>query len=96
MLDVFVLRVEVIQNHIRVATVTGSEDDDLEVFAEILKDFLGVGTDVDSSLDDFSSWESDGQFDIERRSKSVIAVNEGLIQIKDHSLPAYVSQLLPS
>ena len=90
MLDVFVFGVEVVQNYVGVAAVTGSENDNLEVFAQILQDFLGVWTNVDSSLDDFSRWESDGQFDIERRSKSVIAMDEGFIQIKDHSLPAYM------
>lgn len=74
-LNVFVLRIEVVQHNVGVAAVAGREDDDLEVFAKILKDFFGMGTDVDSSLDHFSSWKGNGKLNIERRSKGVIAMD---------------------
>ena len=32
----------------------------LEMLAKISKDFMGIWTDIDSSLDNFSSWESNG------------------------------------
>ena len=69
------VRVQVVQHNVGVAAVAGGEDDDLEVFAKILKDFFGVGTDVDSSLDHFSSWKGNGKLNIERRSKGVIAMD---------------------
>ena len=88
MVDVKVIGVEVVQNHIRIARVTGCEDDDLEVFAQILEDFLSIGSDVDACLDDLSSWEGDRQFNIVGWSQGIVAVNQSLIQIEDHTLLA--------
>ena len=43
-----------------------------------------MGSNVDACLDDLSSWESNGQLDVIRRSKCVVAVDKGLIQVKYH------------
>lgn len=78
--------IEIVHDDIGVAGMTGSEDNDLEVFAEVFEDFFGVGADVDASLDDFSGWELDGQFDAVRRIGSVVAVDKRLIEVKNNCL----------
>ena len=79
MVDVLVLRVQVVENNVGIAGVTGSEDDYLEVSAQVAKDFLDVRTDVDACLDDFPCREGNRQLDIVWRCEGVVAVDEGLI-----------------
>jgi len=55
--------------------VTCCKNDYFEVFAQILENLLGVGTNVDSCFYDLASWESDGQFDVEGRSEGVVAMD---------------------
>lgn len=96
MLDVLVVGVQIIQDHIGVARVTSSEDDDLEVFAEVFEDVLGMGPDVDACFYDFASGESDGEFDVVGGREGVVAVNEGFVEVEHHCLFAYFTQQLPS
>lgn len=93
---VLILRIQVVQDDISVAGVTGGKDDDFEVFAQILEDLLGVGSDVDSCLYDFSGGEGDRQFDIVGWSQSIIAVDQCLIQIENYRFFAYISLVVPS
>lgn len=60
MVDVFVFRVQVVEYNVGVTTVTCCKNDYFEVFAQILENLLGVGTDVYSSLYHLASGESDG------------------------------------
>ena len=75
MLDVLVIWVEVVQNHICVAWVTGCEDDHLEMFAEIFYYLLGVGSDVNTRLYYLASWEGYGQFYVKWRSQGIVTVD---------------------
>ena len=59
-MDVLVGGVEVVQNHIGVAGMGSSEDDDLEMFGEVFDDLLGVGSDVDASFYDLACGKGDG------------------------------------
>lgn len=79
MVNPFSVRIQIIDYHIRIARVACSEKDNLEEFAEVFQEFFGVGTDVDPSLNDFACRELYRQFDIIRRVKSIIAMNQGLI-----------------
>jgi len=81
--DVLVVRVKIVKDYVSVARMASGKYDDLEVFAEVFDDLLGVGSDVDARFDDFACREGYGKLDIIRRSQSVIAVNEGLVQVED-------------
>ncbi len=50
MMYVLVIRIQVIENNIRIATMGGSEDYDLEVFAQVFKDLASVWSDVNTCL----------------------------------------------
>ena len=83
-MDPLVFGVQVIDYYIGVACVAGGEDDDLEIFAEVFEDLLGVGADVDACFNELAGGKFDGQFDVVGRVEVVIAVNEGLVQIEDY------------
>lgn len=84
-LDVLVVGIEVVEDHVGIAGVAGSEDNHLKVFAQVFENILSVGTDVDTCLYNFSSWEGNRQLDIVGRGQGVVAVDESLVQIKNHS-----------
>jgi hypothetical protein len=86
--DEAVLRVEVVEDHVGVATMAGRENDDLEVLAEVFQDLLRVGADVDAGLDDLAGGEGDGEFDVEGRGQGVVAVDERLVEVEDDGLAA--------
>jgi hypothetical protein len=46
MLDIFLVGVQVVEHHIGVAGVGGSEDNDFEMLAHFLYDLFGIGSDV--------------------------------------------------
>jgi hypothetical protein len=75
--------------------MTGGENNDLEVLAEVAQDVLRIGTDVDAGLDDFAGGELDGQFDVVRRVDSVVAVDEGLVEVEDDCLAVWVRREVP-
>lgn len=86
MIDILVFGIEVIEDDVGVAWVTGCEDDHFEVFAEVFKDLLGVRADVDACLDDLASGESYRKFYIVRWSERIVAMNQGFVEIEDHWL----------
>jgi hypothetical protein len=59
MVDVLVIRVQIVQHDVSVARVTSCEHDDLKVLAQVFEDFLCVWPDVDPSLDDLSCGKCD-------------------------------------
>lgn len=95
MLDVLSLWIEVVKHNVRVATVRGCKNDHFEILAEVFDYFLGVRADVDACFDDLASRESNGQLNIKRRYQCVVAVDEGLIEIEDDCLAAYIVVYLP-
>ena len=50
-MHVLIIWVQMVYDHICVARVTGSENNHLEFFRQILKDVYGMGSDVNSGLD---------------------------------------------
>ena len=84
MMDQLPLGVQVVQNLVGVATVTGCENDDFELALEKVENLKGPGSDVDPSLSQLPSWKFNGYFDVVRHRSTLVAVDEGLIQIKDH------------
>lgn len=49
-----------------------------------------MGANVDAGLNHLPSGESDGQLDVEGRSKCVVAVDKGLVQIENDSFSTFV------
>ena len=60
MMDVLVIGIKIVQHHVSVAGVTGSEYDDLEMFAEVFEDLLSVRADVYAGLDHLACGEGYG------------------------------------
>jgi hypothetical protein len=63
--------------------MTGSEDDQLEVPAQLFNALTGIRTHVDSCFDDRSVGEANRQEKVARHVGIFIAVYEGLIEVKD-------------
>jgi hypothetical protein len=59
-MDVLILGIQIIEYNIGVAAVTSCKYNNFKVFAQILENFMSMGSNVDSCLDDFSSWEGNG------------------------------------
>ena len=89
------IRVYVVNNHVGIAGMTGSEDDYLEMTAEVFEYLSCVGSDIDAGFYEFSSGKLYGQFNIVRLISAVVTMNQGLIQIKDNRLLIYIHHLLP-
>lgn len=85
MMNVLILRVQVIENHISVAGMTSGEDYNLKLFRKVLKNFNSIRPNVDASFNDLPSWKCYGQFNIIGRRESIITVYECLIQIKNYT-----------
>ncbi len=89
----FVIRVQVIKHHIGVARVRCSEHNHLKVFSQVLEDLFCVRANIDARFDYFSCWELDWQFDVMRRGQTVVAMNQGLIQVKYDALSVYNNEI---
>ena len=59
MLNVLIVWIQIVKNHIRIARVTCSEHNNFKVLAQIFQDFLSVRPYVDTCFDDLASGESD-------------------------------------
>jgi hypothetical protein len=66
--------------------VASSEDNHLEVLAQVSQDLSGVWSDVYAGLDDLSCGEFDGEADGAGGVWRVVAVDEGLIKVEDDGL----------
>ena len=87
-LDVLLLGVDVVEDHVRVPLVGGGEADDLEVIVAELESLLGVGADVEAGLEDFSVGELDVEVDVGLSIGVLLAdaVGEGLVEVEDDGL----------
>ena len=72
-----------IEDHAGVAGMAGGENYNLKLFGELLEDLFAIGSDIDSGFNDLTCWELDGEFDIVSCVEVLVAVNEGLIQVKN-------------
>lgn len=87
-LDQFVLWVQVVEDHIGVAGVTGCEDNDFEIGSQSLEHFNSMWANIDPSLNDLPCREGDGQRDIMWRRSCFVAMDKCLIQVEHHRLLA--------
>lgn len=78
-------RVDVVENGVCVALVAGCEDDNVEVFADVLDDLLGVGTDVDVATDDLSLQGFEGHLYLVALHHDLACVDQSLVHVEDHS-----------
>lgn len=96
MVNVLIIGIQIVKDNVSITRVTCCKDDDFEMFTEVFKDLLSVRTDVDTSFNDLACGESNGKFDIVRRSQSVITVDQSFIQIENYCLFTWINTLLPS
>ena len=91
-LNVFVFRIQIVQNNISVATVRGCENNDFIVLGELLQTLNSIRSNIDTSFNDFTMREFDGQNYITRHAGILIAMNQSFIKIEDNSLFIYKSK----
>ena len=87
MLDVLALRIKVIHDYVGVAGVAGCEDNDFKVFRKGPQDIDCMGTYVDAGFDFLASRKLYFYLNVVRQVDGVVAVDEGLVQVKDDRLP---------
>ena len=85
MRDVFIFRIKVVNDDIGIARMTSSENNNLKIFWQMFKNFFGIWADIDSSFNNFSSWEFNWQFNVIRHVNVFITVNQGFIQVENNS-----------
>lgn len=73
------LRINVVDDDVSVAFMTGSEDNQLIVFTELLEALSSVWTDVDASFDDGTVGKFDWQENVAGHVRVLIAVNQSLV-----------------
>lgn len=95
MVDEAILRVKVVKYHVGIAGMACSENDNLEVFAQVLQDFLGMRSNVDACLNHLACGKGDGKFDVKGRCQCIVAVNQRLIEVKDHRFASYMKLEVP-
>ena len=76
--------VKVIQDHIGITGVTGSENDDFTLAIEMVEQFLDSRANVDTSVDNFASRNCNGQFNVMFHFQVLRAMDQSLIQVKDN------------
>ena len=94
-MDVYPLRVHIVQDDIGVTGMRSSKDDYLELGGEVGEDVASVGADVDAGLDHLAGRESYGELDVVGRGEGVVAVNQRLVQVEHDCLFACVKRGIP-
>lgn len=89
-------RVDVVKNGLCVALVSGSEDEDIEVFAQIFDDFLGMRSHIDISTDYFPLHGFKWHFDLVSPHHDLTRVDQRLIHVKNDGLSTCIISYLPS
>lgn len=87
------LRVDVVENGVCIALISCSEDHDIEVLAEVLDDFLGMGADVDIAVDDPPLHRFEGHFYLVPLHHDLTSMDQCLIHIKNNSFSTYISSI---
>ena len=59
MMNVFIFRIKVIKNNVRVTRMTSRENNDLKVLRQVSEKFRCVRSDVNSCLDYLTCWKLD-------------------------------------
>lgn len=87
MLNVFPLRIDVVEDHIRIPLVAGGEDHHLIVFIHQLKAFFCEGPYVKSRLKYFAGDQGDIQMYVWGPRWVLLsnAVSQGLVKVKNDS-----------
>ena len=57
-MNILAFRIKIVDHNICIAGVTSCKDNNFKFFWQIFKDICGVGTNIDPSFDNFSSWKN--------------------------------------
>lgn len=85
--------VDVVEDGVCITLIASREDHDIEIFAEILNDFLGMGSNIDIAVDDPPLHRFEGHFYLVPLHHDFARMDESLIHIKDNSFSTYVSPI---
>jgi hypothetical protein len=86
MFDVL-LRVNIVQNGVRITLISSSEDNNVIESTHIFYDFLGVGTHTNVATDNFIMYCLEGHFNLVILNFEIMSMNESFIHIKHYCLP---------
>lgn len=75
-----------VEDYISITLMTCCEDDDLTDLRHFFQKLLGIWTDIDSRIDELSSWKFDLESDIMRKAQILIAMNQGLVKIQNEGI----------
>lgn len=81
--DIFLVRVQAVEDDVGVAGVAGCEHYKLEVFGEVFDELFSVRTDIHPGFDNFSVRELDGDFKVADLA-GVVAVDQSLVKVKNY------------
>ena len=85
-LNVFIFRVKIVKDNISIAAVRSSENDDFKVLWEFLQAFNGIGSHINTSFNNFTMRELDGQDNITGYTGVFVAMDQGFIKIENNGL----------
>lgn len=83
-LHILLVWIQIINDHIGIATVAGSEDNQLEFIRELFQYFLGSRTNVNAGNNYFPIWESYWKLYVVRLLQIFVAVDQSFVQIEYH------------
>ena len=86
--------IEVVENGISVALIAGSEDHDIEVFAQFFDDFFGVGPDIDVAIDNSALNGLERHFDFIPLHHDLTRMDQGFVHIENNSFSTYITTIL--
>ena len=75
-----------VEDYISITLMTCCKDDDLTDLRHFFQKLLGIWTDIDSRIDELSSWKFDLESDIMRKAQILIAMNQGLVKIQNEGI----------
>jgi hypothetical protein len=84
------IRIEIIENGVSVALISSSENDHIEVFADVLDDFFGIWPNMNIAVDYFALNGLERDFELVSLEHEFICVNEGFIHVEHNCFPILV------
>ena len=87
MLNEFLLRVYMINNHVRIVTLTGSEDADFIVFVHLLEHFMSIWSDIKVGPDLLPIGRSNHEANVRLALRfTAHAMSQSLVEVKQQQL----------
>lgn len=75
-----------VKDHIGVTLMTGCEHYDLTNLRQLFQQFMGMRTDINSSINFLACWELYLQTDVIGHVCSLITMNECLVEVQDNGM----------